>query len=406
MKKNQIVILMLLWILTFLRNQLWILPAPLMDVIVRDLAIPYSSAGMLVSIIPVLMGTSLFVGSFIIDFLGNWRALLLSGLLLVFDGIIAFGGAPYTVILVGRIMTGLGFGLSIGAMTSIISETFAPSQRSLANGMNIAFNSFSIAIAYLISVPLYALTGSWRLMMLFWSIAALAVTALTYLFYKKTITYVGGSVSTKKLAKNSIFKAIGIRDIRCYTVAMVGATLLYNSYVVYLPMLLTLVHGFSTKEAGAASSLISFIGIAGSFFIGIFPLSRKHPRSTMLILLTAVMLSSAIITQVSNRFVIYASIGVLGFCFYAWVPAAITAIMNLPTVNAHIIGGAIAVFNGTGGLLAVFIPIVFGILESNFGMQNALLGFSLLIVPSLISVFFTSKRVVSSRERNILNPLL
>ncbi|WP_418709838.1 hypothetical protein, partial [Anaerotruncus massiliensis (ex Liu et al. 2021)] len=103
-------LLLLLAGASFLRNQLWLTPSPLMTVIMDDMRIGYRQGGQLLFIVTVLMGISLFVGSRVIDRLGASRAMAIAIGCLALDGLFAFFCRSYPLVLVGRAFSGIGYG--------------------------------------------------------------------------------------------------------------------------------------------------------------------------------------------------------------------------------------------------------------------------------------------------------
>jgi len=116
----------------------WLSPAPLLTTIVQDLKINFGQAGMLLTVIPLLSGIFMFAGSFVIDKLGVKRAMIVAMFVMGIGGILSFFAKSYAIILIARIIVGVGCGLVPPVIGALIMSWFPPKEQPYINTINSA----------------------------------------------------------------------------------------------------------------------------------------------------------------------------------------------------------------------------------------------------------------------------
>ena len=373
-------LLLLLAGASFLRNQLWLTPSPLMTVIMDDMRIGYRQGGQLLFIVTVLMGISLFVGSRVIDRLGASRAMAIAIGCLALDGLFAFFCRSYPLVLVGRAFSGIGYGLGSGAQGVLVTERFPPARRGLINTINAAVNALSIAAAYAVTVPLYRFFHSWRGTLLFWSLVSAAWMGIFILFDAAHAPAAAGAPSR---APASRAQAARLPKVWCMAAAMGGLTILYTGYSSYLPSFLAEARGFSLQAAGTATGMISVAGLAGCLLCGPLFTRLRAVHIPLLALELLVLAGAAGTALFPSHTGIYGGILLLGFCFNGWGTVSVTALMNMDGMTPRLMGGAVAIYSGLGGIAAVCVPGMFSFFQARFGIRSALALFCLFVLPAL-----------------------
>ena len=120
----------------FLRSAITVMPSALMSVIMSDMGLDYSQAGVMVYITSLVMGIFLFIGSSAIARLGAVRTLILAMVFLGLDGVFSFFIHNYWFVLLGRVLSGIGNGLSIGACSALIAAWFEKKHQGIANSLS------------------------------------------------------------------------------------------------------------------------------------------------------------------------------------------------------------------------------------------------------------------------------
>ena len=377
----------LLMFAVLLRNLIWVLPSPLMSELMEDMNISYMQGGMLMFIVTALMGAAMFGSSFLIDRLGAVQAIITGLFSFGVDGLLSWFFRGYTFVLVGRAFSGIGYGMIACAVPALISARVNRAQYNLANSFFSAFNAISIAIAYSVTVPMFQKLGSWRRLILVWSVFAILCAVMFIRWMRgKANTTQNSNKNEGKNGVSSLLSAWKYPQLKCLTVAMMGCLWLQTCISTYLPTFLSEVHGYAPEDASAATGLMSISGIAGCFLCGVLLKNIRNRKAYMIGILAMMAFSVVGISVLPFKLGKHICICLAGFCFMGWTPMSMTIIMSLPAVTPQIVGGATAIMIGSGSILAFIVPVIFDLLQGILGIQNTFLVFSLLIIPAVISV--------------------
>ncbi len=388
-------------VLTVLRNLIWALPSPLMQVITSEMGISYARGGMLMYVVTIMMGVFMLIGSLLIDRIGAVKAMWISMLCFAADGAVAMAARSYALLLMGRVMSGIGYGLSACALAVMVAERFKPGSRLAVNSFNAAMNSIGLIIAYAVTIPLYQglAKGSWQMLLLIWS-ACILLLCVAFIIMERRLRMpdkaIGSSVSNdirdnpipnRSNSKLSILLALGFRQTRCMIVAMFGGMWCFTCFNTYLPMVLEQTRGISAAVASAAGSLISVGSLLGCLFCALRRGGIRKPRAMMLLLVAglAVTTFGAVLMR---GIPMWACICLLGFCFTAWSTMAGTSIMCAPGMTPKVYGAANALYLGVGSICTFLVPAVFDGIQQAAGMDRALLFFCGLTVLCVGGMLF------------------
>lgn len=368
--------------LSILRNLIWVVPSPLMEAVAASLSISLAQGGMLMYIVTVMMGVFMFLGSLMIDRVGASRAFGLSIFCLCFDGVTAMLSSHFYIVLLGRLMSGISYGLSSSALVALVVERFDKRQRLVINNFNAATNAAGMLIAYAVTLPLYeALGNSWQRLLLLWSVVALALGVFFELSDRKNRQrYQREAAQAQPLPMKGSSLAVAARmpSVRFMVIAMFGALWLYTGFNTYLPTALSAIHAIGADQSSGITSVI-FTGGLLSCLVSASLLRRLRHPERLILLFSAGLLAGGLGTALFPVGTgLTASVFLVGFCFFAWSTLAMTTLMNTPGMTPGIFSASVAVYSGTSSILALFVPTVFGLLEARGGMPGAILFFGLL----------------------------
>ena len=252
----------------FLRSAITVMPSALMSVIMSDMGLDYSQAGVMVYITSLVMGIFLFIGSSAIARLGAVRTLILAMVFLGLDGVFSFFIHNYWFVLLGRVLSGIGNGLSIGACSALIAAWFEKKHHGIANSISSIIYSVSFSAAYAIIVPVYTSVGSWQNEMILWAGLSIALGLVLQLCgFRKTDKTV---MESDKLQQpgSSLKSAIKYKEVWYLAVAMTGLMWAYKCFMTYLPAYLSEFFGLSIARASSVTGLMPLAGIIGSLGAG------------------------------------------------------------------------------------------------------------------------------------------
>lgn len=388
MKKNEnlarIILFSIVIVHMFLRSAITVMPSALMSVIMSDMGLDYSQAGVIVYITSLVMGIFLFVGSSAIARLGAVRTLILAMVFLGLDGVFSFFIRNYWFVLLGRVLSGIGNGLSIGACSALIAAWFEKKHHGIANSISSIIYSVSFSAAYAITVPVYTSVNSWQNEMLLWAGLSIALGLVLLLWrFRKTDKTVTGSDKVQQ--RSSLKCAIKYKEVWYLAVAMTGLMWTYKCFMAYLPAYLSEFFGLSIAQASSVTGLMPLAGIIGSLGAGsIYHIIKKKKLLLWAPMLGAFAASFGIIVSLPGL-MLYSCIFLFGFCYMAWCSVSSTLLMDLKGVTPSILSGLMAIMIGSGTFITIFAPFLFDLLKDITDMQTTFLIFSCMLVFSLAS---------------------
>jgi predicted MFS family arabinose efflux permease len=225
---------------------------PLIPSILREFNITNAEAGWLMSavLIPGLL-LGVFVSN-LIRRLGAKMTILLSLTLVILGTLSSSAANSYAVLLLGRLILGLGGAIILPTTPSIISQWFDKEELGKAMGIF----AVNMPLATIFALPLagtLSLGAGWRYAFYLSAAIAIAVTIVfATLFKEKPITY---------NKDNSIRKAL--RNIEIWKVAIIW--LLFQasmlSFVTWTPALLERYQGMAKVEASFTTSILSWVSL-------------------------------------------------------------------------------------------------------------------------------------------------
>ncbi|MCU0830187.1 MAG: MFS transporter [Rhizobiaceae bacterium] len=126
-----------------------------------------------------MFAPSFFTGDLVVKF--GKRTLILAGFgLLVIAAIIGLSGQTTPFFWANLILLGLGWNFAFIGATSLVAETYRPSEKGLVQGFHDAILFGSVAVASLMSGVVYTLSGWNALNLTVFPVAALSLAALVW----------------------------------------------------------------------------------------------------------------------------------------------------------------------------------------------------------------------------------
>lgn len=118
------------------------------------------------------------------------------------------------ILLTARLITGFGFGLIIGISGAQTMRWFPPGEQSIINTINSVIGSLGMSIAYMITVPLYQILGTWqRVFFLYFLYAGIMILTQVIFGRDKTESLVLSKVEVPQHNKNGIFQALEHKEV-------------------------------------------------------------------------------------------------------------------------------------------------------------------------------------------------
>lgn len=368
----------------FFRSAITVMPSSLMSIIMSDMGLDYFQAGVMVYITSLIMGMFLFVGSSAITKVGAVHTLILAMVFLGLDGVFSFFFRNYWFVLLGRVFSGIGNGLSIGACSALIAAWFEKKHHGIANSLSSIIYSVSFSAAYAITVPIYTFIGSWQNEMLLWAVLsiALGLVLLLWGFTRPDKTLMG---SDKDQPPGSNLKsALQYKEVWYLAVGMTGLMWINKCFMAYLPAYLSQFWGLSIAMASSVTGLMPLAGILGSLIAGFIYQYVNNKRSLLWAPILVALAASVGISLSSPGFLHYSCIFLFGFCNMAWSTVSSTFLMQLKGVTPPILSWLMAIMIGSGTFITMLAPFLFELLKNITDMQTTFLIFSSILVFSLV----------------------
>lgn len=370
------------WLGSISMLAMWMAPAALMTVIMEDLNISISQAGLLLTVITAGGGIFSFVGSSVMAKIGTKRTNELGLWLLVIGGVVTFLSKSFIVLMLGRIIFSIGYGINTPANSGFMMSFFEGKQRSFVITAGGVFAALAQSIGLALTVPLYNLLGTWQSVLgIFCIVNAITAVLWTLLATDKEDEIVTKSDQQEK-QKNPIVKALKNRAVLVLTIVLCGKIVAYLAFNTYFPTYFQTARGMSAETAGFITSLLPFVGMLGNALGGI--LTTKLGRRKIVVLIAG----SGLFIGALGALLIPGGFGLIIFmCLIGFSNSLVVAPAQLIGMDEAdspaFAGAAMTLTFGFPQLLTIFTPFIFGGLSESVGMQSTFLVFC---APVLVCV--------------------
>ena len=274
-----------------------------------ETAISYAALGTLMGVY-LLPGAFLAIpGGWLAKHFGDKRVVLVGLVMMTAGGALLVLSSIYEVMLVGRLISGMGAVLLNVLVTKMVTDWFGSDRIVTAMGILISSWPLGIAIALLVMGPLAAVMG------LAWAFAipvvmcamALLLVAMVYASPARVIQNPEVTTREKSVA--------GLSRFELWSVVLSGCVWCFYNVAFILPLsfgveFLT-AHGTGLGSAGAIVSLTSWLIIPALPMGGWFAEHIGRPVATMLVSFIAIAIVIWMIPLTSAYVVMFAILGVI-----------------------------------------------------------------------------------------------
>jgi MFS family permease len=389
------VMLVLTLLVSLLITENYMFPAPILPVFMKDLNIDITQAGLVISIIGLMFGFGIIFGSFVVQKLGIKNTMVV-GLWFATLGIaLAYFSNNIKLLLVGRIISGVGAGFMNSAVNPVFFTWFSEKERPMVIVANTVVGGVAMYVAMGLTVPIFNAVGSWQNVFLAVGIFAVILAILWTLFSRDNVP-VGPSVSADQAdsagqapekQEIGLKLALKSKQIWILTIGTLGVVWAYSTASTFLPTFFGQIRGFDLAQAGSLTGMISIGTIIGTIVFGSLTsaIGLRKPLMITSILLLLVGALGTVLT--SSTLLLYVLLTILGIGFNGFITVAQVAMMEVKGMNALMITGAVAMMFGFPYIVAFFLPMIFGPLAGSVGMVTAMVIFMCVAIPGLICQF-------------------
>ena len=354
---------------------------PLLPLVIDDYDITRASASLLVALPTLVKACIGLPGSLIINRFGLNRVFTLSWFML---GMLALSPwiQDFYLMLLLRLVYGIGAGLMMTATASLIMQWFRPNEVPIINTLLLIVISLGIAISITLAAPLAA-NISWEgVLGIFGGIGLCG--AFAWKFYGRTR-------STHIQEASAIFTLREVWEVirdRTIFLLVVGDALVFVNYAAVTSWLPTFLHEFramSLDQAGYVTGLLPTVGIFAVLLGGFLAVRVKARRLLFLAPGIMVAIGGFGAFLLHEPLAINLSILALGFGTWVYQPLLLTLPMQLPWMTPRkitVVWGASLTIAGFGMFIS---PVVVGASRDLFG--TFVPGFSIWAVFGCALIF-------------------
>ena len=337
-------------------------PTPLFTLIMSDYDIGRSSVSLLVSATIIVITVALLPGGMLIAKIGSKRAMTIAGFLMSAHLLTPLTDS-FTLLVMLRLVFGMGVAISIPTTSAITMEWFKPNELPLLNGINEAGRALGVSAGVLIAVPITNIIG-WEMTLFSFGVIPL-IGAFIWLIGGRSNDSSANIEPALSLRDNIPFMLN--RNTLLLATGMAGAFAVFIGFSSWLPAYYNEAQGMTLEQAGSLVAVMPLTAAVLNPVSGLVQskLARRKPMLVMSgLMLPLFALGSFLLTD--QTIITICVIG-LGAMFSIFIVAALTIPMELPGVSASQVGIVTAAILTMGNFAGVMSPIFVGSLTDFMG---------------------------------------
>ena len=368
--------------------------APIMPLILEEYTINRGTGSLLTSLVILVQAMFSLVGGLLAGLLRP-RKIILIGCILISTPVLTFALGDFWLLLLSRVLMGLGFGILGPATIPILMQYFRPKELPLVNSLLLSISVLGITISSL-SVAKISDSIGWEQALSVFGGAALVSTIL-WLFFGHVKDIQNKEIETNKKIRQAI-NVIRKKETLILSSADGGAFGQYVALVAWLPTFYFEFHGLSLISSGVLVSLLPLLGCLSGLSAGI--LSIKYRARKPFLIASGIMVSLGGLGSflMAGTPLVYPSLILLGAGSWLYVPFLLTIPMELPGNDPARAAMMTGVIFAIGGLVGFSTPLIVGAMTDATGTYlpgfitcsvlslGLLLGGLLISEPSKVSL--------------------
>jgi MFS family permease len=363
----------------------WLAPAPILQPIVTSLRISMAQFGLIISIISLCIGIFSFLGGVLTERFGALRTLLV-GIWLLAIGEVGSGFAnTYGVMLLCRVVEGVGYGLMIGPPAALVMEWFSEREWPYINTLNSMIAYVGLAALFAVTPRVYhSLGASWQKTLTVYGLTAIASAIMwTVLGRQRGVASAGHQAHSP----SNLPEVLRMRGVILMSIALFGGMWVFQIYTSFLPEFFRQYRGLGLEEASTLTSLLPLTGIfaAGLGGVANSVLGLRKPFLWPLAILSLIGCMAAIL--LTDTAGISTGLVLVGIGASGGLAAITTLMMELPGMTPAKLGPAWATVWAVGYTGAFISPILGGMLVPSLGLREVLLLAAALQVLPIVSMY-------------------
>ncbi len=337
-------------------------PAPMFPLIMEDYDLSRGSVSLLMVTAFLVFTIFLIPGGIISTRLGTKEAVLVSGVLMT-AGVLAPVTSNLPAILPLRVAFAMGNAILLPATAAVIVQWFKTSERPIMNAVNLAAQGTGVATAMFLSVPLAEALG-WKNVLVVYGIFA-SMSNIIWLLLGRAVRT--DAAAESQTSVKAIFGVLRERNTLLLSLAFVGPFALFIGYSSWLPTYYNEEFDMPLQQASAILALLPLMGVVVNVLSG-FLLARLGLHRPLMMAPGLLFPIGAFGAFYFNSIpIIIGAILLLGFCFWIFLPTALTVAMELPGVTMEKVALVTAAALTIGNASTVVAPFLVGVITDMIG---------------------------------------
>jgi len=375
--------------------------AVLMNDIMASLDIGFALAGLSMTVMLAISGLCMFLGSNIQGKIGIRKTIFISVWLMFLGSAVCFIADNFAIFFLGRIVSGIGFGLMSVSVMPYMSTWFKGNQRTYMITANLIANSLASIVALSIANPISEIFNSWQIVFGIYA-AFIAIVALLWMLFGRSNTELeeaskpNPNIVTEKQS-SSLRKAFGVKQFRMLTICGIFIMCAITALTTFMPTFLQNERGFTVGFSVMAANVLNATFIVGALAGG-FIVAKSGKRKIIFQLGIIIMTLGGLLFAFGGTQVLtIISVTLIGIGFMLRMPAQTTITMEtLSPPNPVILGGAMAMISGFGQMISLVVAPAFSMLTDGIGMSGAMQVFFGLLAISVVVSFMVRETGVTA----------
>lgn len=337
-----------------------------------------ASVESLVTIPAMMITIFVILSNLVVAKIGKKKTIQLGLIFILISGLVSFITTNFTIVLICRLLLGIGIGLYNALSISIISDYYEGETRANMIGfrtatLNIgkALTTFIVGLALLIGVN--------------YTYLVYLLVIPVYFFFTKIVPESDKEILPLKSATVFDKKAILLMLVTFFVgISYIGAT-------IKLPTLLVSHYGYSSFFASNLLSLLAFSGIFVGLVFG--QLTKVLSEKTMLVMILLMGIGNFILTLSNHKFVFFLAAFLIGASFVGTMSSVFNYIAKYYSCEHINFVTSLAITAGNIGVILT--PVILTKLPAAFHMEAFITPFyitsALMFITSLVYLALPKK---------------
>lgn len=369
----------------------WLSPAPLLGPIIHHLGIGLGAGGLLISIVPACIVIFSLVGGVVSERLGAVRTGIVAAWAMAIGLVLSGYTDSYGPLLLCRILEGLGYGLLLAPIATLVMGWFPPRECAYVNIANSVAPFAGLTLVFAVMPVIYIATGKrWAASMLDAGVAlgviAILWTVLGREPYSSGVQSGAGSHGGAA-GGSSMPEVLGMRGVRLVGLALFGSLWTFQIFTAFLPLYLRTTQGMSLEEADGIVAILpltaAFAAAGGGFGAAITGLRRPFMWPIQLLMF----LGAVGAVGFHDPMAIRLSMVAFGAGTSGPLSGILTTMMELPGMTPVKMGSAYGVIWAMGFAGAFISPILGGAIAGRIGLLPVMMAFAVFALVATLALY-------------------